>query len=43
MDQGLIVNTDNYIKLSYKGVLYPVETSIIFYLKRDKKKLSYLA
>lgn len=36
---GLLLNTKRYIRLSYKGLLYPAETSLFFYLEKDKKKI----
>lgn len=35
---GLIEDTGDYIRLSYKGLLYPVETSMFFYLDKDRRR-----
>lgn len=37
---GLISESGRYIHLTYLGLLYPQETSLFFYLKKDKKKIS---
>jgi len=33
---GLISNSKGHVKLSYKGLLHPVETSLLFYAKKDR-------
>lgn len=39
---GLILNSSRCIRLSYKGLLYPVETSLFFYFKKDRKRIAQL-
>ena len=36
---GLISESDSHIHLTYLGLLYSHETSLFFYLKRDRKKI----
>jgi len=36
---GLILNSADYLRLSYKGLLYSAETSLFFYLTKDREKI----
>lgn len=40
---GLILNLKRHVSLSYKGLLYPVETALFFYSKKDKRRISILS
>ena len=37
---GLISESDCYIHFTYLGLLYPTETSLLFYLKKDRDKIA---
>ncbi|MBU1147918.1 MAG: radical SAM protein [Candidatus Omnitrophica bacterium] len=39
---GLLINTEDTIRLSYKGLLHPTQTSIFFYLEKDREKINQL-